>query len=272
MSLNIFVPKELIQNEMELELRMGVLMAFCWIRRYGSYDGYYSGTMEYIMKEYGLHYDETKTKQLPKQMVNFVRGLDYLLDKGILNIKEGDYYDIHSLFVVKITYDKFEKRYVSLNSDYFDYIFAIEKRINKMGLLYILLFVLCGFVSKKNSNGKKEYFHACAYSLDGMAYKTGLTRISVYNYLKNLSIEEGSIGNAPLVKSRLWYITINGQIIRFPNIFVENIPNYEEIIELQREILKNKFRTKEDKIEVGYDSFDNDNFGYYADFDETEFL
>ena len=261
----IFVPRELLEKEINSDLKMGTLMAFCWIRRFGSFDGYFNGNMQYIFKTYGLHYDESKTRKLPKQGSLFIKGLDYLRNIGAISLLEGDYNDIHSFFVIKSSLETFEKKYVSLSFDYFDYLFSIKKRINKMGLLYILLIVLSGYVTKINEDGTKEYYRSCSYSLDGFSKKTGLNKMTIYSYLKNLSIEEGYEGKAPLIKSRLWHIKINGKIIRFPNIYVENLSNYQDVIKLQRLALKSRFE-KNNYIENSYNSIFDD----YADFDETE--
>ena len=37
----IFIPRELVQGEMDVITKLETLMAFCWIRRFGSLDGYY---------------------------------------------------------------------------------------------------------------------------------------------------------------------------------------------------------------------------------------
>ena len=51
----------------------------------------------------------------------------------------------------------------------------------------------------------------------------------------------------------------------FPNIYVENLSNYQDVIKLQRLALKSRFE-KNNYIENSYNSIFDD----YADFDETE--
>jgi len=258
----IFIPRELVQGEMDIITKLETLMAFCWIRRFGSLDGYYYGNILSITKKYGLSYDETKTSRIPKQISAFIEGLDNLQKIGAIVLEEGDYHNIHDFFTIKSTLEPFEKKYISLKFDYFDYIFTVKKRVNKMGMLYILVFVLGCYVCKEKPNGEKEWYRACSYSLDGLEYKTGIPRLSIYTYLKNLSVEEGYSGNAPLVKSRPWHITINGQVIRFPNIYVENLSNHKEIIETERKAIKVKFETQESRIE--FDNFDDlDRYEFY---------
>ena len=79
--------------------------------------------------------------------------------------------------------------------------------------------------------------------------------MGIHNYLKNLSIEENGKGEAPLMKSRLWHITINNQIIRFPNIYVENTEDAISIIQSRREEIRNHFILG-DSLDTSYD-FDN---------------
>ena len=254
----IFVPREILQYDIDCELKMGVLMAYCWIKKFGTVDGYYHDTLKEIMINYGLHFDCTKNKNYPKQINVFLKGLDYLKDKNAFTVIRGDYHKYDEVFYLKINNDWHEKKYISLNFKYFDYILNIKKRTNKMGMLYCLIFILSCYYTKDGVNGK-EYRCACSYSLDKMAEKTGLSQIVLHNYLKNLSIEENKKGNAPLMKSRLWHITINNQIIRFPNIYVENTEDALLIINNRREEIRNHFRSQ-DKLDTSLD-YDN----YYDD-------
>ena len=269
---SILLPKDLLESNIDIELKMGTIMVYCWVKRYGSVDGYFTGNMQNMMHKYGLSYDSSKTKNLPKQAILLIKGFDYLIQINALKLLQGDYHNIDDYFEVILVKNAFTKRYSSFDYSYFDYILNIKKRINKMGMLYIFSFVMQGYVYKE-SYGKKEYFHASSYTLDGMALRTGMPRLSIRKYLNNLSVEEGYEGDAPLIKSRLWYMLINNKKIRFPNIYVENLPNSQEIIRLQRDVIKKRFERDNNKIEIGYEGFDDDNDDYYyANFDETELM
>lgn len=259
----IYVPRKLVRNEMELELRKGVLMAFCWIKRNGSIDGIYSTTLRFLMNDYGLHYDESKTKRLPKQASIILKGFDYLIENEYASLIKGSYNTLDSFFVIKIKNEKFDEQFIPLKMKYFDYVIGYKKRTDKMGLLYSLLFVLSCY-SIRTTENSKERLVACSYSLEYISKLTGITKISLFNYLNVLSTEEGYFADTPLIKSKPYNKKIENRIIRFSNIFVENKANAHDVILYQRKIINEKFRTKTMNSELEIYNFDDlDNFEFY---------
>lgn len=236
----ICIPQKLLDLDMNIDSKTGILMAYCWIKRYASNDGYYETTIRRMIKKYGLLYDDKKTKMLPKQIINIKRGIDYLKENNYLNIEEGNYDILDDFFKVKIENNKLSEPFICLKYSYFDYILQNQKRVNKMNMLYILLFVLSCH-NFRTKNGEREYFSVCSYSLDWLSKKLGFSTLSIYKYLKNLSIKQGDTGIAPLVKSKIWCFKIGDRILRFPNIYVENKEDAIELISYQRKYIREKF-------------------------------
>ena len=262
--LSMAVPRKFLQDEIETDLRMGIIMSYCFLKRYSSYDGFYQNSFLNIMEEYGLHYDESKTKSLPKQAKTLMLGFDYLVGENIISLQKGDYHNVYELFKIKIKCDFTNENFVILKYKDFDYVFNNTKRINKMGMLYTLLFILNHYIVTYEID-KKCYYSACGLSLETISKKLGFSTMTAYKYLKNISIEEGYEGESPLIKSKPYYIKVNGKLIRFPNIYVENRANAIKIIEIVRKEICERFKTKNTEKE-------KDSFDYYADFDESEFF
>lgn len=245
----MYVPRQFVRNdfEMEAELKRGILISFCYIRRFSSPDGIFSGRLYDIMDDLGLHYDSTKTSKLPKRINTFIEGLDFLINTGYIKILRGDYRNLNERFILQINYIDCKKGFILLNYANFDYILKIKKRLDKAGLLETLLFV-CSCYNYIDYGYSKNSFTVCSYSLDTMAKFMNVTRTTIYNYLTNLSVNEGYEGDndAPLIKSKKWHIVIGERIIRFPNIYVENVEGATDKIEFQKKYIKKKF---DDKID-----------------------
>ena len=257
----VYVPKELCINDISVELKMGILMAYCWTKRFGTLDGYFEGSLRNIIKKYGLHYDETKTKRYPAQIKTFIRGLEYLKNNKYISLVSGDYNDLDSQFKIRhLKRDTSNNGFITLKFKDFDFILDLKKRTNKMGLLYTLLFVLSCFNVRENNN-IKESFCVCSYSLDNLSKKLDIKRLSLYKYLKQMSTDEGKVGDTPLIKSRPWCAKIKGKVIHFPNIYVENNENAARIIQYQKHEIYIHFQSNDnaDKEESEmYDPVDDD--------------
>lgn len=241
---SLIVPREFIREENKSEIKAGILMAYCLVNRFGSQDGIYFDSLKRIMKRLGLHYDEKKTKKYPKQLQIVIDGFDYLVTKGAITLREGDYHILDSYFTIKFEPNFVErKKYVSLNFEYFDYILCIEKKMNKTYLLYTLLWVLSNYYVYMN-NDEKYIYPVCSYRIEKMAEMMGVKSATLYGYLNTLSVKEnGEIGNQPLFKSRPFSFKINGKYIRFPNIYVENKENAKKCIEWKIQDIYAKFKS-----------------------------
>lgn len=235
------IPRFLICDEIKYsQNRAGILFAYCWIGRFGSFDGLFEGKMIDICQKMGLHYDESKTKVIPKQLKNFIKGMDYLIDLDLLKLEKGDYHDIFSSFSVSLTQKKFVK-FTPFRIKYFDFILEIKKRTNKSNLLYMLLFILSCY-STRYINNKKQNDCVCSYSLAYISQKTGISEISVHNYLSQLSSKiNKEESNTPLLRSERWCLKFNEKIVCFPVIYVENTSNATQIIKNQRIFIRDSF-------------------------------
>ena len=237
----IYVPRQFVRDnsEMELDLRKGILLAFCFIKRFSTANGEFLGRLNDIMDDLGLHYDKSKTAQLPKRINVFIKGLDYLIDSEFVTLVKGNYHNIDERFLLQINNINYSKGYVLLRYSNFDYILNIGKRLDKAGLLDTLLFV-SSFYNCIDNGCEKKTFIVCSYSLDKLAEMMNINRITLYTYLNNLSVEQGYKGTAPLVKSKIWNMVIGERIIRFPSIYVENTNDAIEKIEFQKKYIKRK--------------------------------
>lgn len=257
----ILVPQKLVRDEMDTELRMGVLMSFCIIKRFSSFDGICMCSLRTIIKRMGMQYDDKKTKQLPKKIIILLHGLDYLTEIGILKTNSGDYHQLDSFFEISLDITNFDKEYVPMKIKYFDYILDIPKRVNKAGILYTLLFVLSCY-SINDYGDYKERVVVCSYSLNYMSKIMGIQKTILRSYLNNLSIEEGYEGNAPLIKGKAYCIKIKERIIRLPNIFVENKANADSVIQKRLKLINKKMRNSEYDSELEF---------YFEDYDDLNY-
>lgn len=244
----IFVPKQFVRTDLEMdsELKRGILIAFCFIRRFSTADGIFSGRLLDIMDDLGLHFDKTKTSRFPKKITVFLKGLDYLINSDYIVVLKGNYHSLEERFLLQMNNINYNKGYVLLKYTDFDYILKIKKRIDKAGLLETLLFVSSCY-NYIDYGLEKSTFTVCSYPLDTMAKIINIGRCSLYNYLTNLSVEQGYEGNAPLIKSKMWHMVIGERIIRFPSIFVKNEEGAIDKIEFQKKYLRKKLETN--KIE-----------------------
>lgn len=250
----IYVPRNLIHDEMDLELREGVLMAYCYAKRYATLDGIYSGRFRKILSDYGLHYDESKTKPLPNQACVMIQGFDYLVNLGIFRVIDGDYYSLDSDFSIRIESDNLDSKFVILAFDYFDYILRVKKRINKMGMLYALLFVLSCYRQIEKS-GEKQTYCVCSYPLYFLSQITHIPLNTISKYLKNLCADKQISPDAPLTRSERWVVKIGDKYINLPNIYVENKVNAQELIKQEQEFIIAELK-KQKPIFTNVDSFD----------------
>ena len=78
-----------------------------------------------------------------------------------------------------------------------------------------------------------------------MCQDLGFLELTLDKYLKRLSGEVGTDTDKPFVRSKAFYVRMkNNKVIRFPNIYVENIPYALSIIEHQQRYLKKLFQTE----------------------------
>lgn len=235
----ILVPKEFISDDFEnKELRAGIIMVYCWFNRYGTQDGLYTDSLFRISQKMGYHYDKTKDRHIPKGMQYFKKGIEYLVNKGVL-VVQGNINNFEEFLNFELDINFYSKcNYISLNKKYFDYILSFKGRANKQNLLYVLLFVLSCYTKMDN-----KIYCACSYSLKFLSLKTGISELTLYNYLAYLSSPIENKGNKPLIKSRPFYIKIkDGRIIRFPNIYVENTKIANDVIEHQKIFIMRQFK------------------------------
>ena len=236
----INIPYDFIRNE-ALENRAGILMAYCWIKRNGTIDGKIHSDLSNILNDLGLTYYPDKKKEYPKQLLNVIRGIDYLCGKGYLILSDGDYHFFNNKFKMHLDSNYFnENKYVSLDYADFDFIMNYEGRHNKSAMLFTLLWVKTNFIQEKNGENLISYT-ACSYKCERMAQYMGMKKASVYKYLKNLSCELGIDSNKPLCNCKRYAIRVNNSPIAFPCIYVENNEKAGKIIEIKKNQIRKKF-------------------------------
>ena len=253
----ILVPRKFVKDDFpDQDLRTGILMAFCWITRFGTQDGYYTNSLYKISVQMGLHYNKDKDRHIPVAMTNFKNGIEYLCEQGSLEIIRGDNNNFEEEVIYKLDTDFYMKEpYILLNVTYFDYILGSEKRTRKAYLLYVALFILSCYTVK---DGKS--YCCCSYSIDYLIEALKLTPMTLYRYLKTLADEKTvTDSNKPFVKSKGFYVkTKNGRMLKFTSIYVENKPNALEIIGYQRSYIRNHFLAKE--IDVPQEFLESDEY------------
>lgn len=236
----ISVPRDLIRGEIEYsEDRSGILLAYCWMKRFGTFDGLFEGQILRICDSMHLYCNKYGKKPLPKQIVSFIDGIDHLIEMGIIELVEGNYHNISDFFRIKFVPLKCDI-FVTLDVKYFDYVFKLEKRTNKGYLLYLLLFVLSCYTILE-IDGKKCNVCVCSYGLKYLSKETGLSVTSIFKYLSQLSAKNKSCPDKPLFRSSKWYMKINDQVYNLPNIYVENDENASTIIRFQKHFIRSSF-------------------------------
>lgn len=251
----IIIPRDLVRGKIENSKdRSGILLAYCWMKRFGTIDGLFEGQMIQICQRMNLYYDKSKKKALPKQIASFITGIDYLIKAGIIELIKGDYHNMSDYFQIKFILLKCDV-FVAMNIKYFDFVLKNEKRINKSYLLYLLLFVLSCYTIME-IDGKKCNVCACSYSLKYISQETGLSISSIFKYLNQLSKKGKSSSNAPLIKSSQWYTKIDDNIYNFPNIYVENDDNASTIIRYQKHFIRSLLIKGELKSSEYFDDYD----------------
>ena len=253
----IFVPRKLVRDELENnKIRPGILLAYCWLIRFGTIDGYSSDSLLNISKKMGLHYNKAKDRHIPNLMKLFKDGLKYLAANDILSI-EGDINNFEETlkFKIDVWVEKGES-YIPLDLNYFEYVLNFKGKAHKANLLYVLLYVLSCYTY---IDGKT--YCACSYSTIKMSNDLGINRVTLFNYLSYLSRDTETVNDKPLKKSAPIHITLdNGQVIRLPNIYVINNNNADMILRYQKKFIISSFKT--------HQSADSEDFSRMVDYDD----
>lgn len=230
-------PRVLFLDLKNESINKGVcIFLFCFLIRYGSFDGYYYGSLEIIIKKMNNkiilnNRNTTKTEK------DFRSCLDYLIGKKVLELLNGNYKNKTNHFEIKLNedYTGIKTNYLSISVAQFDYLLSLESRINKPNMFFLLFWI----INCSTNNDDGIIINACSYSIKHMADILNITQPSIVKYLSKLCGEENT--DAPLLCFKNETLLINGDFRRFPNIYVKNDKNAKKNVELQKKYIKTKF-------------------------------
>lgn len=235
----VCVPRKYVRakiKEVDPRLSENFFLLYCIIDKWRTdykQISYYKTTILNLLEDIGKTFDVQKKKPLTRTATDIMRNLEYMESEGLIRLIRGDYHNPWLQFEIEVIKGKFtDASYVPLNDAYIKYIMEYPSSVNKGYLLHVLLYSLsCYFYN--NIYDRNEFVQVYAESNWQTAQKIGISDKTIGLCLKILSDE--SMNNRPLVMySPNPIVDKNTQKCKkFPNIYTENTPGYEERIQLE---------------------------------------